>query len=305
MKANGTRRAVFGVLSAALLAAAPSGRARVVCEVDAGRAAARPEPAGDYAVVVSEACLAAPGWREAVEALREKYDAEVIAYPAGRPQEALPRLRKRMPAYVCFLGQPEECGRPFVVAAHRLMRQLDDDPYGDALWGILTGYGPEDAVRVARLREPLVIRRGATSLGPGALARLEGGFASNEDKVSDFWTKDAGSTAIVHAAVSPDAARALAEALCARPVDVFTTSGHATERDWQIAYNIPGGSFRHENGNLFAQSTDGSRYPVASTNAKVYLPVGNCLIGRIDRRDCMATAWLHSGGVGQIGRAHV
>jgi zinc protease len=283
-----------------MLMAAPACYGRVVCEVDAAHAAARPEPRRDYAVVASETCLAAPGWREAAQSLRDKYDAELVAYPAGKPEAALPQLRRRMPAYVCFVGPPEECGRAFVVAAHRLMRQLDDDPYGDALWGIVTGYGPEDALRIARLREPLVIRNGATSLGPGALARLEGGFASNEDKVTDFWTKDAGSTAIVHAAVSPDAARALADGFNRREPDVFYTSGHATERDWQIAYNKPGGAFRHQDGSLFAQSVDGSRYPICSPNAKVYLPVGNCLIGRIDRRDCMATAWLHAGGVGQM-----
>ncbi|MCY3024261.1 MAG: transglutaminase domain-containing protein, partial [Planctomycetota bacterium] len=33
---------------------------------------------------------------------------------------------------------------------------------------------------------------------------------------------------------------------------------------------------------------------------KVYLPMGNCLIGHISEPDCMATAWMHSGGVYQM-----
>ena len=279
---------------------AGSCNARLVCAVDETTPAVRIEPRGNYVVAVSDTVRAQPAWSQVVQALREKYDADVVVFSAGKPQDALPELRRIFPAYVCFVVPPEECGRAFVVAVHRLTRQLDDDPYGDVLWGIITGYEAGDALRMARLREPLVIRRGATSMGPGLLDRLDGGFASNEAKVSDFWSKQTGHTTVVHKAVSPDAARSLAEAFNSRQPEVFYTSGHATEHDWQIAYNIPGGAFRCDHGNLFAVSTDGSRTPIVSPNTKVYLPVGNCLIGHIDRRDCMATAWLHSGGIGQM-----
>ena len=275
-------------------------QARLVCEVDAAVPTVRIDPRGNYAVAVSEATLARPEWRQVVDALKANYAAEVIVFPEGRPQNALPELKRVFPAYVCFVARPEECGRAFVVAVSRLTRQLDDDPYGDVLWGILTGYEAGDALRTACEAGPLVIRSGATSMGPDRLSRLASGFASNEDRVTDFWTKEEGCATVVHSAVSPDAARALAEAFNARHPDVLYTSGHATEHDWQIAYNLPGGAFRCEEGNLFALSTDGSRYPISSPNAKVYLPVGNCLIGHIDRRACMATAWMHAGGVRQM-----
>ena len=45
----------------------------------------------------------------------------------------------------------------------------------------------------------------------------------------------------------------------------------------------------HERGALYAVSTDNTRHPFESPNPKVYLPVGNCLIGHIDTRDCMTT----------------
>jgi len=288
-------------LAASALAVLPGlTLARLVCEGGSGAAPARLEPCRSYLVAVSEQAYAQPAWRQAAEALREKYEAELVTFPTGRPQAALEPLRRIFPNYVCFVATPEECGRAFVVALHRLTRQLDDDPYGDVLWGILTGYEAADALRMARLSQPLIIRRGATSMGKGLLERLESGFASNEDNVSDFWTKAAGATAVVHQAVSPDAARALAEGFSAFQPDVFYTSGHATERDWQIAYNLPGGAFTCEQGALYARSTDGRRYPVTAPHTKVYLPEGNCLIGHIDRRDCMATAWLHSGGIGQM-----
>lgn len=31
----------------------------------------------------------------------------------------------------------------------------DDDPYGDCIWGIVTGYAPEDAMRIASAESPL------------------------------------------------------------------------------------------------------------------------------------------------------
>lgn len=258
------------------------------------------DPMRSYAVLASEATVARPEWRRVVEILCAKYEAEVVLYPAGQPEQALPGLRRLFPNYACFVEPPETCGRGFVLAIHRLTRRLDDDPYGDLLWGILTGYTADDAVRVAALREPLIIRRGATSMGPDLLQRLDAGFATNENAPTDFWRKPAGSAGAAYRAVAPDAAHALAQAFREMPVDVFYTSGHATERDWQIAYNLPGGAVVHERGALCTVSADTTRHPFASPNPKVYLPVGNCLIGHIDTRDCLATAWLHSGGVAQM-----
>ena len=257
-------------------------------------------PMRSYAVVASEATVTRPAWRRVIELLRTKYEAEVVLYPTGHLEQSLPSLQRLFPNYACFVEPPETCGRGFVLAVHRLTRQLDDDPYGDLLWGILTGYEADDAARAVKLREPLIIRRGATSMGPDLLSRLDTGFATNENAPSDFWRKSSGTVAAEHRNVTPDAARALAQAFREMPVDVFYTSGHATERDWQIAYNLPGGAVIHERGALYAVSTDNTRHPFESLNPKVYLPVGNCLIGHIDTRDCMTTAWLHSGGVAQM-----
>ena len=61
--------------------------------------------------------------------------------------------------YACFVAQPKEAGREFVVHVSRMTRRLDDDPYTDVVWGILTGYKADDALRIASLKEPLVVRR--------------------------------------------------------------------------------------------------------------------------------------------------
>ena len=188
------------------------------------------DPMRSHAVVASEATVTRPAWRRVIELLRTKYEAEVVLYPTGHLEQSLPSLRRLFPNYACFVEPPETCGRGFVLAVHRLTRQLDDDPYGDLLWGILTGYEADDAARAVKLREPLIIRRGATSMGPDLLSRLDAGFATNENAPSDFWRKSSGTVAAEHRNVTPDAARALAQAFREMSVDVFYTSGHATGR---------------------------------------------------------------------------
>ena len=42
---------------------------------------------------------------------------------------------------------------------HRMSRRVDEDIYADYLWGIITGFSAEDAMRlVDRSREPFLIR---------------------------------------------------------------------------------------------------------------------------------------------------
>ncbi len=252
---------------------------------------------GEYAVVVSEATQREPSWRAVVQALVAKHQARVVTY-RDDVTSVCADLAKRLPTHVAFVAQPQEAGRKFVVAIHQMMRQLDDDPYTDALWGIVTGYDAADALRIAQRREPLVIRCGGSGAGKGWIEHLPRGFASYEGAKDKFWTWRDGR--VTETSVKPDTAKSLADGLNTMAPEVFITSGHATEQDWQIGYGFDGGSFRCERGQLYAVNTEGKRFDIHSPTPKVYLPAGNCLIGHIPRADCMATAWMHSGGVYQM-----
>ena len=94
--------------------------------------------AGDYAVVVSQATRANKEWRPVVQALIEKHEAKVIEYDKD-VADALGKLRGQFPSYTCFVATPKEATGTFVVQVHQLTRKLDDDPYTDTMWGILTG----------------------------------------------------------------------------------------------------------------------------------------------------------------------
>ncbi|MHC4982699.1 MAG: hypothetical protein ACYTF6_05980 [Planctomycetota bacterium] len=250
-----------------------------------------------YVVAVSDATYADQDWRQVVDALVEKHAAKLVRY-RGDVTSARDALAAWMPDYICFVARPQEAGRKFVVTVSRMTRKLDEDYFTDALWGILTGYEPADALRIAKRREPLVITRAASGVGPGLLGGFESGFASAETSQKNFWTKNG--EEISKQQLEPDPAEALARAFNTMRPQIFFTSGHATEHDWQIGYRIRAGQFRHKKGQLVSINTKGKVFEIHSPEPKVYLPMGNCLIGHIDRRDCMVTAWIHSGGVYQM-----
>lgn len=51
---------------------------------------------------------------------------------------------------------------------------------------------------------------------------------------------------------------------------------------------------------MLGLSLDKSKHAVNSSEPKVYLPAGNCLMGLIPDRQAMALAWIHSGGAYQM-----
>lgn len=253
--------------------------------------------ADDYAIVVSKSTHADPDWKSVVEALAAKHGAKVIEYD-NSVKESLPALKEQFPRYVCFVAKPAEAGEKFVGEVNRLVRQLDDDPYPDAIWGILTGYDAKNALRIATLKEPLVIRRVAAGTEI-ELAACDEGLWYSELKSGKMVKKSAGKAPADEDGPA-DSTKALVDSLNDYRAQLFVTSGHATERDWQIGYGYRNGQFRSAAGQLFGVDTKGQRIPVDSANPKVYLPVGNCLMGHIDGPDAMALAFMNSAGVDQM-----
>lgn len=252
---------------------------------------------GGYAVVVSKATHDDPEWAGVVATLVRKYGAKVLVYEKDVAESVAP-LRRVFPRYACFVARPEEAGREFVVAVHRLTRKLDDDPYTDVLWGILTGYHAADALRIATAPGPLVIRKAAGGTGVD-LDRFDEGVWYSEGEKGAYFEKRPGAKT-EKKKCPDDTTKALVDVLNNFRPQVFVTSGHATDRDWQIGYSYRNGQFRSKDGVLLGIDLAGKQYPVHSPNPKVYLPAGNCLMGRIRDRQSMALAWMGSAGVDQM-----
>lgn len=263
--------------------------------LEAGASDARPYR---YVVVARAQLLSDPAWKAVTEALLTKHSAVLVTYPTD-VRESLLALSAHRPDYVAFLATPDEAKPAFVWTVHRMMRELDEDPWSDAIWGIVTGYTAEDALRMAQETEPLTIERGASGTGGGgSLGPFASGFASNEGKQYAFSLKVDG--AVTEREEKPDCIKALVDGFNTLRPQCFMTSGHATPKDWTAGYTFKGGQFRCDKGQLFGLDTNGKRYDIQAPEPKIYLPAGNCLIGGIPEPDCMATAFMHTGGVRQM-----
>lgn len=259
-----------------------------------------PAVAGGYAIVVSAQTQADPAWAAVVEALQEKHRGRrpMVVTWTNSPDEAAGRLAACMPRHACFVARPEEAGRRFVADVHQLTRKLDDDPYGDVLWGIVTGFDAANALAIARTAEPLVVHR-ATSGTELAMDRVPEGVWYSELRKNHMVRKEAGGEAREERGPD-DTTAALATRLNDGLTDLFVTSGHATERDWQIGFRYKNGQFRSGGGRLWGVDTAGTEIPIESPNPKIWLPIGNCLAGHIDGPDALALAFLNAGGVRQM-----
>lgn len=238
-------------------------------------------------------------WRAAADALAKKHSAKTVEYssPAGFAALAA-EMEKSRPKYVCFVTPPGKAGRKFVAAAHDFMRSVGPGPYSETIWGVVTGYCAEDAVALSRAPLSQKVESAATSMGSeGFLDKWQAGIASDENSADNLWVKRRGSAA-VKVPTSGNIAKALAAAFNSVALDYFVTSGHASERDWQIIYNRNLGSLVHTpSAGLEFAEPGGRRHKLRSASLKVYIGAGNCLLGHIDSKASMATAWMHSAHV--------
>jgi hypothetical protein len=261
--------------------------------------ATRPSGAveGGYAIVVAKSTLNDKDWAPVVQKLQSHYpDAKVICFEKS-VSEARPQLAALMPRYTCFVGKNTEVGRVFCAEVHRLTRALNSDPWTDTVWGIITGYTPEDAIRLASLQQPLVLRR-AVGCGVG-VGPFEQAADFSDGQIGITNLKKADGTVDRQDVGQADRALAFARAVTTIKPDYMGSDGHATERDLQMPCGK--GSLRCREGKIFALDHEKRiGYMMDSKNPKVYVAFGNCLIGHIDGPDAIALAFIHSLGVNQF-----
>jgi len=251
-----------------------------------------------YTIVASATTTAEPAWHKVIAALEKKYPVAKQLVWDKDVAAILPELAKQHPQYVCFVCPHNEVSLEFVRKVHRLTRKLDDDPYTDCRWGILTGYDAANALAIAGETEPLTIHHvlAATDI---ALDRCESARTFNELKAGKRVSKSA-TGKVVEETGPADSSFAIASALEDPQTGLFITSGHASERNWQLGYTYPNGHWESSKGIITAVDLTGKKHLVQSPHAKVYLPVGNCLMGHINGPDAMALAWMNSVGVRQM-----
>ena len=251
-----------------------------------------------YPIVSSAAAAADPGWKTVITRLEAKHpEAKRIVWE-NDVTSCLPELAGQHPRYVCFVSPPSEVSLAFVRAVHRLTRKFDADPFTDCRWGILTGFDAANALEIVSESAPLIIRHTVSGTDIDTV-RCESLQTFDELKAGKRVVKKPGGNALI--VTGPvDSSWDIASALERPDTGLFVTSGHATERGWEIGYRYKNGTWMSKGGGLFALDLTGKSRAIHSPSPKVYLPVGNCLMGHIDGPDAMALAFMKSAGVRQM-----
>ena len=183
-----------------------------------------------------------------VAALKAKHNASIITYNAS-VDESLDALQQKFPRYTCFVAKPGDAGREFVARIHQLTRNIDGDPYTDMFWGILTGYDADNALAIAGHSEPLVVEKVASGTEFATEMVTEGQWYDELVK-NKHVKKDRGGKAEILKGPD-DTTKAMVDLLNDYQPDLMITSGHATERDWQIGFRFRSGQFRCIDGRLY------------------------------------------------------
>ncbi|KPJ70552.1 hypothetical protein AMJ52_09815 [candidate division TA06 bacterium DG_78] len=272
-----------------------------------------PASGARYAIVVSNATNSAPGWSAVVESLVVTHGGQVFTWQdtVGEVQSELASYK---PDYIAFVGQPStEINQAFVTRVWFLTRDLDADPYGDAIWGIITGYDYDDAMRIVQnqMLEVKTVLGGTNCTWDSWFYQ---GISTFEAEYNRIRFKIPDTTLIIDTICPPrcpdDRCTLLVNYInngisdtilgysVEGDVDYFVTSGHGNVNVWQLHYPTADleGYFRSNAGQLYGDPHDGDDRDINSTNPKIYNAMGNCLVGNPNSVNNMPYAWLRTGG---------
>lgn len=239
-------------------------------------------------------------WKEVANTIALKHNAEVVTF-VELPREALDTLRSNNPRYVAIVDMPENIGRDYVIDLHMMCREVDNDIYGDFMWGIITGYDAAAAMRmVDNSTEPLLVKDAVATIMELNSAKWFDNYAWVDDHTRGLWGyKNGRNGEIVTDTVAKeqvlDKFRELYEAY---DPDLIVTAAHATQQNLEMPYSL--GHIKPRNGKLYTQNifTGEERDIVESGKRRVYTAVGNCLIGDMNNtNESMAAAWMNGSNV--------
>jgi len=258
-----------------------------------------------YAIVIKQNTYNIARWKQVCDTLSSYYKGHLFIWKTSLSEVKEPVV-SYSPTHICFVCDISTASPSFIInTLYPFTRTLDDDPYTDAIWGILTGYA-EDAYRIAADTVTHYTRTLLSGTVSSDLPYFTQGLSTHEATSGLFYVKHPDSTLIRSYSNGPtDRTSWLVsminsgiDSLDNAPVDIFITSGHGNYNLWQLHYptQSPEGLFRSGTGVLTGASASGTNYPVSSSHPKIYFGLGNCNIGQIINDGCMAPCWINKGG---------
>ena len=265
----------------------------------------------NYLVVAQKSTETDAGWQRVVKALQEKHDAEVV-YFEDSPREAIPEIRRINPRYVAFVDVPEHIGRDYIIDLHKMSRTIDDDIYADYLFGVITGYDSDAALRmVHESTTPLVVKKAVVDIMEMNSGKWFDEFGFIDDHTPGLWGEKSGfDQPVATDTIAPELYLAKFYDLYKKyDPDLVVTAAHASEDRLEMPFSFA--SITCKDGVLYTDYQyqsfrtkardyhyfDGSHeaQPLPeSGKRKVYFAVGNCLIGNVNNtKESMAIAWMN------------
>ena len=292
----------------------------------------------EYIIVTSYRVSNDAQWMDVIEALKKKHKNTEVCYYKNSPRETLPNLRWYYPRYVAVVEKPEHINRDFIIDLNRMSREVDDDIYADFLCGIITGYDAQAALRlVNNTTEPKILNTALSTVSEfgdglwfdhfayisdireGLVGEREAGekkitetmvtdSADNRmfrDRMKQVAQKEQNQTAKPKFKVSgPNLLKRFYDFYAKYDPDLIVTAAHATEKNLEMPFSR--GNLMCKDGKLYADFPEGPQDLKESGKTRVYLPVGNCLMGNINNtKDCMALAFMNSANVGMLAGGYV
>ena len=284
-----------------------------------------------YRVVVSKSAAADPAWRAVANALAAKYDkhpysSSVVVENLTNATHSL-HSKYSTPRYVAFVMKPEEATAQTLFALHAMMKSLDDDPYYDAVWGIVTGPTAEAAMRLAAAKG-VHPRTALTTTGVDFRPYDDATTISDAyapDSKREEYNKPVKPVAIIEKRggapaatriVRGDTTAEFVAAWNALDPELLVTSSHASQRNLEMPFST--GNIVPRDGKLWSlpdkrlidyatgQATSNATAQAAAAplaepkRDKIWIAAGNCLIGDYKDNDSMAAAMIDYGRIVQF-----
>ncbi|MBR1870700.1 MAG: hypothetical protein IJ802_02625 [Kiritimatiellae bacterium] len=265
--------------------------------------------AGGYAVVQTQSVADDIEWHAVAQRLLEKHSSTNLLSFGGHLKES---LRALAPERVAFVMKPAEATNENFMHLHELMRQLNADPYDDAMWGIVTAPSAKDAMRIASATNKTSLVGALTTTGLDR-AKIAGDVLTIcdahpnciEKRISGVETKEI---------VDGDHSGLFADFWNSHEPEFVFTSGHASDRNLEMSFST--GNIVSKGGRLYTQPNASlidymtgqylkgrirhAKPLAAGTKPKVWLAAGNCLLGKNSGGESMIMALLGEGMVDQF-----
>jgi len=265
-----------------------------------------------YAVVISNAAYTDAGWKSVADTLMTIHAKGSNRVKLLKWSTSVSGLKNDLiefaPDYIGYIAKPAaECNSAFIREVKTLTCALDNDPFADAVWGVITGFVAADAMRAVTSSLRAKTRVSGDELASPWMPE-HFMFKQNQPDVEVRFAD--GTSCTSKTLTGPDRVVPICTWLNSGikidvtgypgingTVDVLITGGHGNINTWQAHYPDAGteGFLMSNNGQLYGDPYSGNNINVNKTTPTVYYAINNCLIGNPDNINNMTYAWFHTG----------